>query len=453
MGYRLSLTRREFLALLGAGSAGLALGDYGFAAENKDKKPPNIVLIVADDLGYGELGCQGNAEIPTPNIDSIAASGVRFTSGYVSCPVCSPTRAGLITGRYQQRFGHEFNPGPQAAQNFGLPLSETTLASRLKSTGYKTGMVGKWHLGSKAGYTPLDRGFDEFFGFLLGGHPYLQPGGPDNPILRGAKPVEEKEYLTDAFAREAKAFIEKHKKETFFLYLTPNAVHSPMQATKEYLSRFPTTGDQKRRTFSAMLSALDDAVGDTLKALRDNNLEENTLVFFISDNGGPTAETTSGNGPLNGHKGGVRDGGIRVPFMMQWKNHLPAGVVSDTPVISLDIAPTALAAAAAKVKGAKFDGVNLLPYLGRNSRREVHDALYWRFGNQYAIRQGDWKLAIFGKNAPELYNLAEDIGEKTDLAAQKPDKVKELREKLMQWDSKLAKPLWQTRRAARPAGK
>src|SRR5262249_55030691 len=313
---------------------------------------PNVLLIVADDLGYTELGCQGCKDIPTPNLDSLAKNGVRWSNGDVSCPVCSPTRAGLMTGRYQQRFGHEFNPRPagQAEDTFGLPLTETTLADRLKAAGYATGMVGKWHLGFKAEYQPPKRGVDESWGSLGGRSPSIPGMGNRNRgILRGGQAVDEKEYLTDAFAREALAFIDRHQKETFFLYLPFNAVHNPLQAPPKYQERFAQIKDEKRRTFAAMLSAMDDAVGAVLKRNRDAGLENDTLIFFISDNGGPTRQTTSRNDPLNGFKGQTLEGGIRIPYIVQWKGQLPAGKVYDQPVIALDIHPTAVAAAGVKL--------------------------------------------------------------------------------------------------------
>ncbi|MBX6316326.1 MAG: sulfatase [Isosphaeraceae bacterium] len=442
---------------LGLGVAGIGPGAVQ-AAEGPAKKP-NIIVIVADDLGYGELGCQGQTkEIPTPNIDSLAQNGIRFTNGYVSCPVCSPTRAGLMTGRYQQRFGHEFNPGPaqQAAENFGLPLSETTLPQRLKTAGYATGMVGKWHLGYKPAYHPMKRGFDEFFGFLGGSHSYLDArADKSNPILRGTEPVDEPEYLTDAFAREAVAFIDRHQAEPFFLYLAFNAVHNPLQAPEKYLSRFPSIADRKRRTFAAMLSAHDDAVGAVLGKLRSAGLEGNTLIVYVSDNGGPTPQTTSRNDPLNGRKGQVLEGGIRVPFLMQWKGQIPAGKTYDQPVIALDILPTAMAAAGSPTSaGDRLDGVNLLPFLTGRDSGVPHEALFWRFGPQAAVCKGAWKLVKLPNEPARLYDLAKDIGETTDLAAQRPEVAKELQAALDAWDAQLAKPLWgprgqAQRRAAR----
>jgi arylsulfatase A-like enzyme len=409
-------------------------------------RKPNIVLIVADDLGYGELGVQGCKDVATPNIDSIARNGVRFTNGYVSCPVCSPTRAGLNTGRYQQRFGHEFNPGPALAaqDNFGLPLTETTLANRLKSLGYATGMFGKWHLGYRPEYHPQKRGFDEFFGFLGGAHSYIDAqADPNNLILRGTQPVDEKSYTTEAFAREAAAFIDRHQRDRFFVYLPFNAVHAPLQSIEKYLARFTAIQDSRRRTFAAMQSAMDDAVGRILLLLRETKNEENTLVFFISDNGGPTASTTSANGPLRGFKGQVLEGGIRVPYMVQWKGRIPAGRVFGSPVISLDILPTAVAAAGGRIpQDAKLDGVNLLPYLAGAAKGVPHDKLYWRFGEQWAIRAGDWKLLSQGEGDLQLYNLAQDIGEAKNLAPGDPGKVQELRTTYEAWNRELAPPKW-----------
>jgi len=442
------MNRRDFLKSISVAAAAPAL-----PAATAGK--PNIVLIVADDLGYGELSCQGAKDISTPNIDSIARGGVRFTNGYVSCPVCSPTRAGLMTGRYQQRFGHEFNPGPeeQAQDQFGLPLTEITIANRLKSLGYATGMVGKWHLGYKPELHPMKRGFGEFFGFLGGAHQYLETSARRTArIMRGTEIITEKEYLTDAFAREAVAFIDRRKAAPFFLYLPFNAVHAPLEAIEKYLDRFASVADLRRRTFLAMQSAMDDAVGRVLSKLRQEKLEENTLIFFISDNGGPTLSTSSGNGPLRGYKGMVLEGGIRVPYMVQWKGRIPAGKISDQPVISLDIHPTAVAAAGGSIPAsAKLDGVNLLPHLAGKAAGQPHEALYWRFGPQAAIRKGTWKVDMLAGAAPQLFNLAEDIGEAKDLASAQPEKLRELKAAYDAWNSQLAEPKWQTRREGKKA--
>jgi arylsulfatase A-like enzyme len=428
----------------------LSLPGVGLTLARQDDLPPgrrpNIVVIVADDLGYGELTCQGyTKQIPTPHIDSIAANGIRFTNGYVSCPVCSPTRAGLMTGRYQQRFGHEFNPGPaeEAAEHFGLVRSEVTLAERLKQQGYATGMVGKWHLGFRPEFTPNSRGFDEFFGFLGGAHSYMRPGRGLQAIRRGSQPVVEREYLTDAFGREAVAFVERHKREPFFLYLPFNAVHAPLDAQQRLLGRFAQIPNEKRRTFATMLVAMDDAIGAVLQKLRDEGLEEDTLIFFLSDNGGPTQQTTSRNGPLSGFKGQVLEGGIRIPFLVQWKGHIPAGKTFEKPVIALDIHPTALAAAGTGVpETARLDGVDLLPFVTGQNTGEPHRTLYWRFGQQWAIRKGNWKLLTLRDGKPRLYNLVDDIGEKRDLATEKSELAQDLYTTWKSWDGELMKPRW-----------
>ena len=430
-----------------------------FCVEAAGRKP-NILVIVADDLGYGELSCQGNPQVPTPNIDSLAKSGIRFTSGYVSGPYCSPTRAGLMTGRYQQRFGHEFNPGPAQASpvNFGLSLNEKTIGDRLKAAGHATGWFGKSHLGYLPEFHPLKRGFDEYFGFLGGAHDYLDAAGDKhNPILRGTEPVDNIGYTTEAFAAEAVTFIDKHKDAPWMVYLPFNAVHAPLESIDKYLIRFMSIEDKKRRTFCAMLSAMDDAIGSVLTKLRDTKQEEDTLIFFISDNGGPTASTTSGNGPLRGFKAQTWEGGIRVPWIMQWKGHLPAGKVDDRPVIQLDILPTALAACGVEVKPEwKLDGVNLLPHLNGEKSSVPHDALYWRFGQQIALRMGDWKIVKApgggieqggraGKattDGAQLYNVTMDIGEKNNLADKEPEKLKQLTAAWDKWNADLMDPHW-----------
>jgi arylsulfatase A-like enzyme len=410
-----------------------------------EARRPNVLVIVADDLGYGELSCQGNPQVPTPNIDSIARNGIRFTSGYVSGPYCSPTRAGLLTGRYQQRFGHEFNPGPAGTEdkNFGLSLRETTLAERLKSAGYATGMFGKWHLGYRPEFQPTRRGFDEYFGFLGGAHSYLDAkANPDNLILRGTTPVDSTDYTTDAFGREAVSFIEKHRKDPWFVYLPFNAVHAPLQALDKYRDRFKSIEDDKRRTFAAMLSGLDDNVGLVLSKVRSLDLENDTLIVFVSDNGGPTKNTTSGNAPLHGFKAQVWEGGIRVPFLVQWKGRIPAGKVIDQPVIQLDIHPTVLAAVGVSVpKDAKLDGVNLLPFLTADNAGTPHEALFWRFGGQRAVRKGDWKLTDLGEG-PKLFNVSQDIGEKDNLAANYPAKLKELEADYQAWNAGNIEARW-----------
>jgi len=411
---------------------------------------PNILVIVGDDMGYADVGFHGCKDIPTPHLDALAASGTRFSSGYVSGPYCSPTRAGLMTGRYQQRFGHEFNPAGNAGKN-GLPVKEKTLPQRLKNAGYATGMVGKWHLGNQEAMQPQSRGFNSFFGFLGGAHDYFAPGG----ILRGQVQVGDKTYLTDAFGREAVSFIDAHKKDPFFLYLAFNAVHTPLQADESRLAKFSGIEGKQRRTYAAMMSAMDDAIGKVRAKLKAENLESDTLVFFISDNGGPTMNGVSVNGasnlPLRGSKRTTLEGGVRIPFIISWPGKVPAGKVDERPVIQIDILPTALAAAGVGVgEKAQLDGVNLLPFLDGRETGNPHEALFWRFGQQTAIRQGDWKLVRYDKaaeggkgvSAAKLYNLKDDIGESKDLSASQPAKAKELQAAWDNWNKDNVAPLW-----------
>ncbi len=414
---------------------------------------PNIVLILADDLGWGELGCyRESAGIPTPNIDALAAAGVRFTDAYVTCPVCAPTRAGILTGRYQQRFGFELNPG-QAERNspdYGLPRDQVTLAERLRAAGYETAMVGKWHLGFASGYLPLERGFSEFFGFLGGSHTYRIVNTNTEPILRGSTVLKEVEYLTDAFAKESVAFIERQRSRPFFLYLPFNAVHSPMEVTPDRMKRFDDIEQERRKKFAAMLTALDEAVGQVRKALEDAGATQNTLVFFLSDNGGPTRETSSQNGPLRGTKSQVWEGGVRVPFLLSWPaGEIPAGAACSQPVVSLDIAATVLAAAGVAVAPTSppLDGVNLLPLVRGGCTTVAHEAIFWRFGDQWAVRKGDWKLLLARENgkvidAPRLFNLHDDIAEARDLAAQMPEKIVELKSDWDTWNAQNIAPRW-----------
>lgn len=430
------------------------------ASQGADRARPNILILLADDLGYGDLGFQGGRDVPTPHLDALASRGVRCTSGYVSGPYCSPTRAGLLTGRYQERFGHEFNPGESGGGKAGLPLSERTLIERFREAGYATGLVGKWHLGGAPEFHPQRRGFDEFFGFLGGAHSYVP--GKGAPIYRGTEVVREQEYLTDAIAREAVAFVGRHKEHPFLLEVAFNAVHTPMDATDERLAKFASISDPTRRTYAAMLAAMDEAVGKVVDAIRSADLEEDTLIFFLSDNGGPTMPGTTINGsrndPLRGSKRTTLEGGVRVPFVVAWKGTIPEGKTYDRPVIQLDILPTALAAAgAAPQADARLDGVDILPALRGESTAPPHPVLYWRFGDQLAIRKGDWKLVRYdpaldtpgarsragGKaTPPRLYNLAEDLSESSDLSEMNPAKVEELTKAWEAWASQLVEPLW-----------
>jgi len=403
--------------------------------------PPNVLVIYADDLGWGELGCQGNREIPTPHIDSLARDGVRCTQGYVAATYCSPSRAGLLTGRYPTRFGHEFNA---VAQQTGLHLDETTLATRLKALGYATVCIGKWHLGGKPPYLPTARGFDQFYG-TLGNTPFFHPKQfIDSRRSTEVVPVDDPAfYTTEAYAQRAVEWLKDRKGEPWFLYLPFNAQHAPLEAPQKYLDRFAAIPEGKRRTFAAMMSAMDDAVGRVLETVRALGQEENTLVWFIADNGGPTAGTTSGNGPLRGFKMTTFEGGPRVPFLVKWKGTLPAGKVYDLPVMNLDVVPTVLAAAGKPVDAAaRLDGVDILPHLTGRAPGRPHETLYWRCGEQWAVRKGDWKLVVSkgGSGKPELYELSSDVGEQRDRAAAEPAKVAELQKLYDGWNAEQEPP-------------
>ncbi len=434
-------TRREFLRLAGLGAAAALLPSVPSLAVEGRK--PNVIVIISDDHGYADIGCQGCKDIPTPHLDSMAKNGVRFTDGYVSCPVCSPSRAGLMTGRYQTRFGHEGNPSPSLdRKNWGLPLSEKTFAQYMTENGYATAAVGKWHLGDNPDYHPNKRGFDEFFGFIGGAHPYMDPTiNHWNMIQRNGKPVDEKDHITYAFGREAVSFIDKNKDKPFFLYLAFNAVHQPLQRPRRLQEAFPEIKDEKRRSFATLLKSMDDMIGAVLDKVRAEKLEKDTLIVFLGDNGGPTLGNTSRNDPFRGYKTQVLEGGIRVPFLMQWVGRIPAGTTYSKPIISLDILPTAVAAAGGRVDG-KVEGVNLLPHITGKGSGTPHGSLCWRFNGQTAIRKDEWKLATHPSKGLRLYNLKDDPGEKNDLAGVNADKVSELRVAFEKWDSRNVRALW-----------
>ena len=427
------------------------------AAAAADK--PNVLIIVADDLGYNDVGFQGSKEVPTPNLDKLAAQSVRCTNGYVSHPFCSPTRAGLLTGRYQHRFGHENNPVwlPEDTTQ-GLPLDQITLPQVLKQNGYTTGHVGKWHLGAHPQFHPQKRGFDENFTALGGGHiyfPEVKMGGAEYnvPMDRNGTAEPQKSYLTNQFGDEAAAFVKRHAEgKPWFLYFAFNAPHTPLQAPPQWLEKFASIKDVNRRTYAAMIAALDENVGKVLTELESTKQRDNTLITFISDNGGPhLAKKGNGmtdftdNSPLRGCKGEVYDGGIRVPFLVSWPAKLKPGTYAQ-PVISLDFYTTAITLAGGSVPvDRKIDGVNLIPYLTGENTTAPHEFLFWRSqgpGGIYAARMGDWKYVRLGKSAPELYDLKDDIGESKNLAADKPDVLAKLDAAVAAWDKETVAPVF-----------
>ena len=451
---------------------------------------PNLVLVVVDDLGYGEPGCYGSRDGLTPRLDALAQQGTRFSQGYVTAPFCAASRAALLTGRYQTRFGFEFNPigARNADPAIGLPPGELTIADRLRGVGYATALIGKWHLGGTDRYHPQRRGFDEFFGFLHEGHYFVPapwqgvrtwlrrttlPDGarglwtsPDgrvfwstqiatqeppydagNPLLRGSQPTAESAHLTEAFTREACDFITRHRAQPFFLCLAYNAVHSPMQATDAYWDRLAHIADPQRRIFAALLAQWDAGLGRVVDTLAQHGLNEQTLVVVVSDNGGPTKELTSRNDPLRGGKGELYEGGIRVPLVIRWPSSLRAKPVIDAPISTLDVSTTMLDLAGVTIRAEARDGLDLRPLVAGAESTLSREALYWRVGRQAAIRQGDWKAVRRAKpgveEAWELYDLAHDLSEARNQAAAEPERLRALVALWERWSGAQRAPLWE----------
>lgn len=416
------------------------------AQKYKKSKRPNIVIILTDDQGNADAGYQRSpATVNTPSIDKLAEAGIVFTNGYASGYVCAPTRAGLLTGRYQQRFG--FYRAPDS--RIGLPLSEITLADVLKENGYVTGVFGKWHLGLTEEYHPNNRGFDEFYGFLgHGAHDYFDLSIKENAsdyhqaIYRNLEKINDTGYLTDNLAREANSFIKNNanKEKPFFLYLPFNAVHTPMQAPEEDIKKF-NTGNPKRDILLAMLHRMDVAIGEVVKTLKEEGVYDNTLIFFLSDNGGARASVAD-NLPLNGSKHTVYEGGYRVPFIISWPDKLKHDI-SDEPVISIDIMPTICAVLDIDLpKDVIYDGRDILSTVLGKSKGPLHEQIFFD-GNDgsWAIREGDWKLLFNKKKSLELYNLNDDYIEQNNLLALHPEKVADLRAKYTKWRSEMGKPM------------
>lgn len=424
-------------------------------------KQPNVIILWTDDQGYADLSIHGNKDYETPNLDSLAKNGVRCTDGYVSQPQCSPSRAGMMTGRHQSRFGHEENPPNDADARYGLPLTEKTLAERLKEAGYITGHVGKWHLGHHSTQAPLARGFMESMcvegcfdsvevqeAFATEARTKFATRGKYAVLWRNGVPEAMPGYVGDVVAHEAAGFIERHHDQPFFLYVPHDFPHVPQIADEKYLKRVMHIADEKRGVYAAMMLAVDDGVGQMLAALRKHNIEDNTLIFYMSDNGGPAdGRLPCSNGVFTGAKGGMSEGGIRVPYFVQWKAALPAGKVYERPVSTLDIVPTVLAAAnITPPADAKLDGVNLLPFFKGEANGDPHERLFWRYSRRglWAVREGDWKLRRDrGKREePKLYNLREDPAEANDHASQQPERVKAMQAAWETWAKDLPKPLW-----------
>ncbi len=433
---------------------------------------PNILIVLADDMGYGDLGCMGSRHLSTPQIDNLRASGVLCRHAYVTSPVCSPSRAGLITGRDPRRFGYESNLNSAASRYatrpelLGLPPGEHTLGDHLKASGYATGLIGKWHLGIGDGFHPNQRGFDWFCGMLVGSHGYF-PKPDNNRLERNGQPLSEfsSPYLTDFFTDEALRWLKSSEssntQKPWFLFLSYNAPHGPMHATEEDLAKFAHIKDQKRRTYAAMMLALDRGVGRVMDYLEATGQRKNTLVCFFSDNGGAT-NNASWNGPLSGVKGTLREGGIRIPMIWSWPDRLPSGKTHDGVVSSLDLLPTFMAAAnssplklnpprshedknnrkRAIAKYGEYDGHNLLPHL-EGKAKPASRTLFWRLQGQKSVLAGNDKLISLSHRAPQVFSPATDPAEESDRFASDSERVSELYRLLSEWEATLPTvPLW-----------
>ncbi|HMV67107.1 MAG TPA: sulfatase-like hydrolase/transferase [Myxococcota bacterium] len=434
----------------------------GIGVDHVTILPPDVIVVLADDLGYGDLAAYGGPT-PTPRLDTLAAQGVRFTEAYAAAPVCSPSRAGLVTGRQPSRFGFEYNvlDDPTGVAR-GLPVGERTLADRMRALGYRTELVGKWHLGFSAAYHPNARGFDHFFGFLNGRRPSLQPGIPGVveyevspeevaswPASPGGWQVEQdgatvtldERHLTDRFADEAVARVLAPHSQPLFLMLAFNAVHLPLQATPEQLARVERPESAATWAYRANVAALDDAVGRVLDALDDAGVAEHTLVVFASDNGCPSVDGFCSNGGLAGGKLLMTEGGLRIPLVVRWPGHVPAGEARDGAVSLLDVLPTVIGAAGGSVAGEAIDGVDLLPWLTDAGAPPPHDVLYWRMLPVRAIREGAEKL-VDSTTGTWRFDLATDPNERRDLQLDDPPRSRALADELDARARLYVPPLW-----------
>ena len=432
------------------------------SCQKQKDQTPNVIVILLDDLGYADVGFNGAEDILTPYIDELAEQSIVFDNAYVSYPVCSPSRAGLLTGRYQDHFGYGLNVlfAPKD-ETMGLPKTEFTLADLFKTKNYVTSAIGKWHLGAHESLRPRQRGFDEFFGFLSGGHRYFphewiledetavksQYDAYKTKLLKNGSRVDENEYLTDALSREAVDFIQRNSKTPFFLYLSYNAPHSPLQATQKYLDRYEHLPKGKRKTYAAMVSAVDDGVGAIVNALKEHQIKENTIIYFLSDNGG-SRFNGSQNTPLRGHKGELFEGGIKVPFFMHWPKKLEGGQRYQEPIIALDIFATLKSIVHPDLRlPNEIQGTNLMPYLTGNNQQAPHPYLFWRNnGHQpplengtrpryitWSVRTPNTKLLI-RKSDTMLFDMMHDLSETLNLKDSLSREVDLLEKEIQKWN-------------------
>ena len=417
--------------------------------QQKITEKPNIIVILTDDQGWADVGFNGATDIPTQNLDKLASEGVIFSNGYVSHPYCSPSRAGLLTGRYQARFGHDCNM-PYEGENdasIGTPLSEKMISEALKEQGYRTSAIGKWHLGDHPDLYPPAQGFDHWFGFPGGGMNYWGNAKNDiQTIYRNGKAVPENElsYLTDDFTDEAIKFITKKDDKPFFIYLAYNAPHAPDHATKEYLEKTKHIEYAGRSVYAAMINAVDTNVGKIDSTLVANRIKDNTIIVFLSDNGGRVQHAD--NRPFRGHKGMLFEGGIKVPFFINWPSRIKEGQTYSKPITSLDLFPTFLNAAQGDLpKEPKLDGVDLMPFIDNLKKGNPHEVLFWRSsGNfEYAVRKGKYKLYKSAyKDKTLLFDLENDNLERYDISTNYPEIIADLEQTYKTWDAKNIAPGW-----------
>ncbi|TYA74645.1 sulfatase-like hydrolase/transferase [Seonamhaeicola marinus] len=418
-------------------------------AQNTSKKP-NVIVFMADDMGYADTGFTGAKDILTPNLDALAANGVIFKQGYTNHAFCGPSRAALMSGRYPYRFGFETNPAYDPANpHMGIDTKEKLFPERMQEVGYTTGVVGKWHLGAAQEFHPNNRGFDYFYGFLGGGHDYFRIDLTKKVweaylqgLVRNKKPASFDGYLTTALSKDAAKFVSDNKDEPFFLYVAYNAPHQPLQAPKEDIERYSHIKDKKRRVYAAMVDVMDRGIGEVVQSLKDNGIYENTLIFFLSDNGGPQASPKSpgkGNGssnkPFRGGKGNMYDGGVHVPFIACWPNRIKAGTVYDYPVNSLDISRTAVEVAGGDAfKTTKMEGVNLIPFVTGENKEAPHDYMYWRGGSKWSVLASDGTKHVKETKNPELYYLPDDVSEANNILSKKSKLAKKMYSKWVEWN-------------------
>lgn len=411
------------------------------------KKPsfpakPNIIIILVDDAGYADFGFMGSQDLQTPNIDQLAAQSVRFSDAHVSASVCSPSRAGLLTGKYQQRFGYECNEGDGYT---GMDTLQVILPKMLQKQGYVTAAFGKWHLGFEKGQQPLQKGFDYHYGFLSGGRSYFYRPDKDDrtdaktALLENNRQVIFDGYLTDVLGDKAVDYIKKNAHHPFFMYWAPNAVHTPMEAGKADLEKFV---NHPRQLLAAMTFSLDRSVGKIVAELKRQGLYDNTVIFFLSDNGGATNNQSS-NFPLKGFKGNKYEAGHRVPFFVSWPKQISGGSTFQGLSSALDIFPTAIEAAGITQNPPDgLDGVSLLPFLKKIKNGNPHEQLIWRKDLAAAIRVNQYKLIRISGLGERLYDLSNDLGETKDLQFTQPETFSLLKQKLLNWEKDKMKPIW-----------